>query len=162
MLFRAPDNRVHLFFKVGTTVPSWRSWAMVSEDCGASWFEPREIAPTDPLTSGPVRCKPIVLSDGAWLAGNSIETEDRWDVFVDRSDDQGATWAHSERIELTREGFDGKGVIQPTLWESSPGRAHLFARSTWGRFIAATPMTVERPSVLSIVRIFPTIIVELM
>ena len=152
-LFRSKDGVAHLVFKVGTTIPDWRSWEIVSGDEGQTWSEPRELAPGEDRTPGPVRCKPIELSDGSWLAGNSIETSDRWDVFVDRSVDGGATWTHSPLIEFARDkshpdaaegrkqwgaapvgdgAFAGKGVIQPTLWESEPGRVHLLARSTAG------------------------------
>jgi predicted neuraminidase len=153
VLHRAPDGSVRLFFKVGPTVPAWKTWTMVSTDEGESWSEPVAIASDAPLTPGPVRDKPILLSDGSLLAGNSVETEEKWDIFVDRSNDGGLAWTHSDLIELDREAhqdrkdegrerwgavlwgdeaFAGKGVIQPTLWESSPGVVHLLARSTTG------------------------------
>ena len=42
--------------------------------------------PGDRGGRGPVKNKVIVLSDGTWLAGASLEP-DAWDVFVDRSGD---------------------------------------------------------------------------
>jgi predicted neuraminidase len=36
-------------------------------------------------------------------------------------------------LTLDRSSFNGKGVIQPTLWESTPGRVHILVRSTDGK-----------------------------
>ena len=59
---------------------------MTSMDLTPHVEEPIAVAPNDPLTPGPVRDKPILLAEGILLAGNSIETEEKWDIFVDRSD----------------------------------------------------------------------------
>ena len=133
VLFSAPNGGVHLFFKVGPNPLEWRTWAMTSADEGASWSEPRELAPNDDLTPGPVKDKPIVLKDGTWLAPNSVQTTEGWDVFVDRSSDGGISWEHSDFVALDHENFEGKGAIQPTLWESEPGQVHMLVRTTAGR-----------------------------
>ena len=133
VLFRAPEGQVHLFFKVGPTVPTWHTWAMISDDDGRTWGAPHELVPGDRLPRGPVKNKPIVLSDGAWLAPGSVETDAAWDVFVDRSEDGGKTWRASGLVARDRAGFEGKGVIQPTIWESEPGCVHMLMRSTCGR-----------------------------
>ena len=127
------EKAIHLYFKVGPNACQWRSWTMKSTDDGATWSEPCEIAPDDPLASGPVKDKPIVLHDGTWLAPNSRETADTWDLFTDRSTDDGRTWQHSEFVALNHEEFEGKGAIQPTLWESQPGVVHMLVRTTAGR-----------------------------
>lgn len=133
VLFAAPDGRVHLYFKIGKPIPAWSTWTISSDDEGATWSEPRALVPGDVGGRGPVKNKPILLSDGTWLAGASLETEDgRWDVFVDRSEDGGQTWQPSDLIPLDRNECEGKGVIQPTLWESTPGQVHMLMRSTCG------------------------------
>ena len=88
---------------------------------------------------GPVKNKPIFLSNGDWLAGASIEVRntdadkpDIWDTFVDRSTDNGQTWTASENLHIDRSRISGKGVIQPTLWESTHGHIHMLTRSTEG------------------------------
>jgi predicted neuraminidase len=126
-------GEVHLFFKVGPTVPTWHTWAMISDDDGRTWGAPHELVPGDRLPRGPVKNKPIVLSDGAWLAPGSVETDAAWDVFVDRSEDGGETWRAGGLVARDRAGFEGKGVIQPTIWESEPGCVHMLMRSTCGR-----------------------------
>ncbi len=131
-LFLAPDGRVHLFFKVGDRIPIWETWRTISEDEGETWTEPRELVPGDRGGRGPVKNKPILLSNGTWLAPASLEG-DRWDVFVDRSYDAGETWTAGDLVPLEHSRFEGAGVIQPTLWESAPGHVHMLMRSTCSR-----------------------------
>ena len=132
VLFADPEGRVHLYFKVGRKIPEWETWTMTSEDEGAIWTEPRELVPGDRGGRGPVKNKPIRLSDGTWLAGASLEGDGVWNVFVDRSEDGGGAWGATDVIPLDRGDFQGRGVIQPTLWESEPGRVHMLMRSTCG------------------------------
>jgi predicted neuraminidase len=79
-----------------------------------------------------VRNKPIVLSNGTWLAPASNEKSGVWNAFVDRSEDNGKTWAASSFMSLNRDSIPGEGVIQPALWESSPGNVHMLLRSSAG------------------------------
>lgn len=134
VLFKAPDGRVILYFKVGKTIPAWETWYVVSNDQGVTWSEAREVVEGDKGGRGPVRNKPIVLSDGTWLAGASFEDNEKelWDAFVDRSTDEGTTWEATPYLEIDRSVISGRGIIQPTLWESSPGVVHMLLRSTGG------------------------------
>lgn len=124
VLFKNLDGRVHLFFKVGRSIKAWESYVTTSNDHGETWSEPREVVPGDHGGRGPVKNKPIILSDGSWLAPGSVEN-DGWSLLIDRSVDGGKTWAATPQF--------GDGVIQPSLWESTPGRVHLLARSSRGR-----------------------------
>lgn len=124
VLFLASEGVLHLFFKVGERIAEWQTWRIMSEDGGATWTAPRELVPGDRGGRGPVKNKPIVAGDGAWLAPASLEDE-RWECFVDASRDGGRTWQASERIP-------GQGLIQPSLWESAPGSVHMLMRSTKG------------------------------
>jgi predicted neuraminidase len=114
--------------------------------------------PGDDLPRGPVRSKLLLMSNGEWIAPASVETDETWDAFVDISPDRGETWhKHDVPIDHGQRGnaapceiwtglaanalwesdaeraFQWDGVIQPTLWESSPGRMHMLMRSTRGR-----------------------------
>ena len=131
VLFTAPDGATHLFFKVGPEIPHWRTYWMSTTDNGAAWTAPRELVAGDKGGRGPVKNKPILLSDGAWLAPASTEPG-RWWSFADRSTDKGLTWTRSEDFAQP-EGLKGKGAIQPTLWESEPGRVHALLRTSAGR-----------------------------
>lgn len=127
------DGRVYLWFKVGPKIPTWRTYAAVSDDGGETWSTPVELVPGDAGGRGPVKNKPILLADGGWLAGASLETSTAWDAFADRSEDEGVTWQATPLIPFDHSGCTGKGVIQPTLWESAPGQVHMLLRSTGGR-----------------------------
>ena len=136
VLFRDETGTVYLFFKVGKEIAVWETWVALSNDEGATWSEPVELVAGNKGGRGPVRNKPIILTDGTWLAGASYESDQgdqRWDVFVDRSEDGGKTWEATPYLALDRSRFNGKGVIQPTLWESAPGKVHLLVRSTDGK-----------------------------
>ncbi len=132
VLFNAPNGRLFLFYKVGKTIPKWRTMVMTSNDNGYTWSDPKELVEGDVGGRGPVRCKPIVLSNGIWLAPASIETWRMWDSFVDISKDEGQTWGKSQFVPIDHKRLQGKGIIQPTLWESKPGRIHMLLRSTEG------------------------------
>jgi predicted neuraminidase len=132
VLFNDGKGNIFLYFKVGKEIPSWETWVIASKDGGATWSDPAELVKGDKGGRGPVRNKPIILSDGTWLAGASHE-EGQWDVFVDRSEDNGKTWTATPYLTLDRSQFNGRGVIQPTLWESAPGIVHLLVRSTNGK-----------------------------
>ncbi len=132
VLFRAADGKIILFFKVGKTIDHWETWVKTSTNEGETWSEAKELVEGDKGGRGPVRNKPIVLSDGTWMAGASNENDKIWNVFVDRSEDEGKTWQASEYLPLDRDEITGEGVIQPTLWESSPGHVHMLIRSSAG------------------------------
>jgi predicted neuraminidase len=131
VLFPAPDGTLHLFFKVGDRISEWQTWRLVSGDGGRSWSAPAELVPGDRGGRGPVKNKPIVAADGAWLAPASLEGE-RWDCFVDISADGGQTWEASDPVPVDRRAIAGPGLIQPSLWETAPGDVHMLTRSTGG------------------------------
>jgi predicted neuraminidase len=148
VLFVRPDGGVLLFYKVGREISSWQTLLMVSNDNGQSWSQPWEMVAGDRGGRGPVRNKVIALLSGRWLAPASLENGE-WRCFADYSDDNGATWQksneifadlHSEKsinpdfknIPVSEQSYSGRGVIQPTLWESKPGQVHMLMRSSEG------------------------------
>ena len=154
VLFRKEDGKIILFYKVGKLISEWMTWYMESEDEGHTFSEPQELVPGDIGGRGPVKNKPIRLSDGTVLAPGSLEGK-LWDGFVDISRDDCRTWERSDlvplhRLEITNEGvhnvqvidrpYDrhyiyGKGIIQPTLWEDRDGKVHMLCRSSSSRII---------------------------
>ncbi len=135
VLFKDTKGKIYLYFKVGKEIPIWETWLTTSSDNGTTWTKPTELVKGNKGGRGPVRNKPILLSNGIWLAGASYENgqgDKHWDVFVDRSEDSGKTWQATPYLALDRSHFNGAGVIQPTLWESSPGNVHMLVRSTNG------------------------------
>ena len=132
VLFNDNKGTIFLFYKVGKTIPSWFTMFKTSTDDGDTWSEPKELIKGDTGGRGPVRNKPIILSDNTFLAPASTETETDWDAFVDISKDGGKTWTKSGMVPRDADQFEGKGLIQPTLWESKPGMVHMLIRSTEG------------------------------
>lgn len=132
VLFRMPDGRIFLFYKIGKTIPCWQTFYRVSEDGGESFGEERELVEGDIGGRGPVKNKPILLSNGEVLApasyepGALAETDVKpWRCFTDRTCSCGREWERTPYIGQP----EGVSVIQPTLWESAPGRVHMFTRS---------------------------------
>lgn len=133
VLFRSPSGKIFLFFKVGKDTKKWETWVKTSDDQGKTWSKAYELVPGNRGGRGPVRNKVIVLSNGDWLAGASDE-EGQWNVFFDRSEDQGKTWQATPYLKMDRKDLDfhGQGLIQPTMWESAPGKVHALFRSSEG------------------------------
>jgi predicted neuraminidase len=141
------NNKMYMFFKVGELIEIWITYYMVFEN--EKWSKPKQLVKSiiSQCNRGPVRSKPIVLSNGHWIAPSSEEqTINRnfmppndvvWKAFVDISKNEGKSWHKSKLIDFNREKYGLKkekygGVIQPTLWESTNGNVHMLLRSTAG------------------------------
>lgn len=131
VLSKNAAGRLFLYYKVGSSPIAWHTRFVYSDDAGNSWTMPEELVKGDLGGRGPVKNKCILLSSGDMLAPASIETEQAWDAFVDRSAD-GIHYKKSSLVPLHHTGLTGKGIIQPTLWESQPGTVHMLLRSTEG------------------------------
>ena len=145
VLFNSKDGKIRLFFKSGERPESWETHWMSSRD-GAKWTKP-VLLKTTVASRGPVRSKPILLSNGDWVAPTSREIllpragayslweppEVIWDSFSDNTSDKGKKWELSLQVPLDRDQL-GKygGVIQPTLWQKNNGDIGMYLRSTYG------------------------------
>jgi predicted neuraminidase len=132
VLFQDKDGTIILYFKVGKTIDHWETWYKLSSNDGETWSDAKELVPGDEGGRGPVRNKPIILSDDTWLAPASNENQGIWNAFVDRSNDHGKTWSASPFLSINRDSITEEGVIQPALWESSNGNVHMMLRSSSG------------------------------
>lgn len=151
VLFYRSGGLLQLFYKEGQAIADWKTLYMISADNGLTWSEPAELVPGDCSGGrGPVRSKPVRLASGRVIAGASVE-RGLWTAFADYSDDGCRTWTKANviaveglqyragekiaesAIEVSQQSFYGRGVIQPALWESSPGKVHMLLRSSEGR-----------------------------
>lgn len=143
VLFLRENGEICLFFKVGKKIPSWRTFVSVSADNGKTFCKPYELIAGDRSGGrGPVKNKCIRLSDGRVLAPFSTENRG-WNCFVDISFDDGVTWRKTPKIKTEREApilnslnnhtTNKIPMIQPTLWESEPGKVHMLTRTPVGR-----------------------------
>ena len=97
------------------------------------------------IDGGPVKNKPLIMSNGQLIAGHSTE-DDGWKCYAsllepaDWHNDGGyhldarETWTN---IPIDSSVIRGRGVIQPTLWESEPGHVHMMMRSAMGHVCRA-------------------------
>ena len=150
VLFYNEQGKLHLFYKEGQQISDWQTYLLTSADDGKTWSKASEVVAGDVSGGrGPVRNKPITLSNGSVIAGGSIE-KGIWSAFVDVSTDGCVTWEKSAPIEIaglsynagektaesniavSEQSFYGRGVIQPSLWESAAGRVHMLLRSSEG------------------------------
>lgn len=144
VLHRKDNGQILLFYKVGHPIPEWYTRVITSDDDGETWSTPVELVPGDVGGRGPVKNKMIILQDGTWVAPASLESLTVWDACVDISKDEGKTWEMSELVPANHPNAEperfiegalmvpGRGLIQPTLWESKPGHVHMLIRSTGG------------------------------
>jgi predicted neuraminidase/ABC-type molybdate transport system substrate-binding protein len=127
VLFQMPDASLALFYKVGPSPQEW--WGMVrsSRDSGRTWGDGTRL-PDGVL--GPIKNKPVSLSDGAIVASSSTESHERpskWRVHFERSVDGGRTWTMASPPRSA----DGSEIdaIQPSILMHSGGRLEAVGRT---------------------------------
>jgi predicted neuraminidase len=132
VLFELRPGELTLFYKVGPSPREWWGMARTSKDNGRTWGAARRL-PDGFL--GPVKNKPVRLSDDTIIAPSSTESLDtpaRWRVHFERSRDGGATW------DIVRPPADaGAGApidaIQPSILTHADGTLQALGRSRSGR-----------------------------
>jgi predicted neuraminidase len=126
VLFAPPGAPLHLFYKVGPSPSRWWGMVITSSDGGKTWSAPRQL-PEGIL--GPVKNKPVVLADGAWLSASSTEgNSDGWLVHFERSTDQGRTW---EKIGPVAKG-PAYDAIQGSILFHAGGKLQALHRTKQG------------------------------
>ncbi|WP_230981228.1 sialidase family protein [Echinicola salinicaeni] len=121
VLFEMPNDELVLFYKEGPSPQEWWGMYKVSIDDGNTWS--KAIKLPDGIL-GPIKNKPIALSDGTVLAPSSVEDDKGWRAHIEISKDQGKTW---QKVNIDHEGdFD---VIQPSILEYEDGRLQVLCRS---------------------------------
>lgn len=123
-------GEVVLFYKMGYPIADWHTRYITSKDFGKTWSEPSELIEGDVSGGrGPVKNKPIRISNGKVLAPGSTE-RGAWRCFIDIFD--GKEW-RKRNIPVVLDDGEKINVIQPTLWESGAGHIHALLRSNKGR-----------------------------
>jgi predicted neuraminidase len=124
VLFLDAGSKLWLFYKVGPSPREWSGVYKTSEDGGKTW-SPQTILPAGLL--GPIKNKPVMLSNGDIICGTSIESYKAWTCWVEISSDTGRTWQKYGPIFVPDENH---GIIQPTIWETAEGHVKMLVRST--------------------------------
>jgi predicted neuraminidase len=122
VLYQVPGGELLLFYKIGKNVGDWKAFMKTSADNGLTWSERK---PLQEGFLGPVKNKPIMLSNGNLIAPASLEGSPGWRVYFEISEDKGKTWRKTNFIN------DGKDftIIQPTILLHKDGKLQMLARS---------------------------------
>src|SRR5437763_15007076 len=80
-----------------------------SRDEGKTW-SPVEHLPAG--LYGPIRAKPLVLDDGTVVSGTSVESYRSWACWIERSTDNGKTFAKTGPITVAPEFLN---TVAPTI-----------------------------------------------
>ena len=142
VLFHTSDGHLWLYYKYGPSPDTWAGARKSSDDEGLTWSA-EERLPNGIL--GPIKDKPLILSDGTIVSGSSVE-HGSWTAWIERSTDNGKTWTKfgpivlPESIDIpvdkghTQPGFHllkkkSVGIIQPTIVQIDSMHLRLYARS---------------------------------
>lgn len=123
VLFKSRKDRLYLFYKVGKSPREWRGVVITSTDLGKTWNNPKKL-PKDFL--GPIKNKPVQLSNGNIICPSSTESLDskEWKVHIEITNEELSEW---KKIELKTD--SGVGVIQPTLLIHPNNKLQMLCRS---------------------------------
>jgi predicted neuraminidase len=126
VLFQPKHGPLVLFYKVGPSPSQWRGMMMKSADGGKSWSEPVRL-PAGVL--GPIKNKPVLLADGAWLCPSSTEGSNAgWQVHFELTRDSGRTWEIIGPVEKGQK----LDAIQPSVLFHRDGRLQALCRTRNG------------------------------
>ncbi|MEJ2614522.1 MAG: exo-alpha-sialidase [Ignavibacteriaceae bacterium] len=122
VLFKTKNNSLLLFYKVGINPREWHGYVIRSSDNGKNWTKP-EVLPRGFL--GPIKDKPIQLSNGNILCPSSVEKENgSWSIHLEITNDNLSSW---ENVYINKD--DSVGVIQPTILRHPDGKLEMLCRS---------------------------------
>ena len=122
VLYQIPGGDLMLFYKIGPKPSEW--WGMLkrSKDGGKTWSAAEKL-PNNQI--GPVKNKPILLSNGNLFAPSSTEGNG-WHVHFEVTPDFGKTW---RKIGPLDQGKDTIDAIQPSILTHGDGKLQILARS---------------------------------
>lgn len=129
VLFKTKEGKVFLFYKVGRSPREWWGMVRTSTDDGKTWTSPQKL-PVGIL--GPIKNKPVQLTDGTILAPSSTENRKSWKVHIERSTDHGTSWQLIPVDTATM--FN---VIQPTILFHGGNKIQILCRSKEDKIIEA-------------------------
>ncbi|MFC2124568.1 exo-alpha-sialidase [Bacteroidota bacterium] len=121
VLFQVPGGPLQLYYKVGPDPREWWGEIKESNNMGISWTQARRL-PEDII--GPVKNKPVLLSDGRLICLSSTEQEG-WRVHLEVTEDFGKSWKIIGPLN------DGKKInaIQPSLLTYPDEKFQILCRS---------------------------------
>ncbi|OUJ73513.1 sialidase family protein [Hymenobacter crusticola] len=122
VLYQVPNGDLLLFYKIGPKPSEWKGWIRTSQDNGLTWSA-AEALPEGFI--GPVKNKPVLLSNGTLLSPTSTEGSGGWKVHFEASTDKGKTWSMIGPVDNGQT----QGAIQPSILTYKDGRLQALCRS---------------------------------
>ena len=121
VLFQIPDGDLLLFYKVGPSPSTWQGMITRSSDNGKTWSQPDSL-PKGYI--GPVKNKPVLLSNGTLICPTSTEGNG-WRVHFEMTKDFGKTWSKTDAINNPKV----YNAIQPSILQYTDGRLQILCRT---------------------------------
>jgi predicted neuraminidase len=124
VLYQVTNGQLMLFYKVGPSPSEW--WGMLkrSDDGGKTWSQAVRLPDG---FMGPVKNKPVRLSNGSLLCPSSTEN-DGWQIQMEITTDLGETWTKTAPGRSERKW----SAIQPTVLFHTGGKLQILCRTREG------------------------------
>ena len=129
VLFQPQNGPLILFYKVGPSPREWWGMYTTSDDEGTSWNQPVRLQSG---FLGPIKNKPVQLSDGSILCPSSTESKDEgWEVHLELTNSELKHWTKTKSLN------DGLSVaaIQPTILTHDNSSIQILCRSQQGQIM---------------------------
>nr|WP_276900898.1 sialidase family protein [Pedobacter kyonggii] len=120
VLYQVPGGDLLLFYKIGPKPSEWWGMMRTSKDGGKTWSDATKL-PYGYI--GPVKNKPVLLSNGNLFAPSSKEG-DGWKIHFEVTKDNGKTWRTVGPLPE-----NGIKAIQPSILQHGNGKLQLLART---------------------------------
>jgi predicted neuraminidase len=122
VLYQIPKGDLLLFYKIGPKPAEWKGWMKTSRDGGLTW------SVAQPLPEGflgPIKNKPVLLSNGSLISPSSTEGSGGWNVHFEITPDFGKTW---KMVGPINKG-ETQGAIQPSILFYPKNKLQVLCRS---------------------------------
>lgn len=131
VLFKSKREKLYLFYKVGKNPREWFGAMIFSNDDGKTWSNP-EYLPDGIL--GPIKNKPIEMTDGIILCGSSTESvkDNLWRSHVETFEEATGKWT-----KIAIEDPKNFDIIQPTFLVHSKNKVQMLFRSKHNKLISS-------------------------
>lgn len=123
VLYQIPSGDLMLFYKIGPKPSEWWGVYRTSSDGGKTWSDKIDMPSKDFL--GPIKNKPVLLSNGTLLLPSSTEGNG-WHLRMESTPDFGKTWVMGDTISRGKQKIN---AIQPSILFHKDGRIQAIGRT---------------------------------
>lgn len=123
VLYQIPGGDLMLFYKIGPKPSEWWGVYRTSSDGGKTWSDKIDMPSKDFL--GPIKNKPVLLSNGTLLLPSSTEGNG-WHLRMESTPDFGKTWVIGDTISRGKQKIN---AIQPSILFHKDGSIQAIGRT---------------------------------